>query len=149
KQWPAFWAVPVESSAKLKGQHWEGQEVAYNHTVEFDIFEFLLPYSKKLNSYGAAAHDFFGVYGKTCPPARCKVDSRNNERVVPTNTDWRQYHRFAMLWIPATETSQGLLQFYFDDRPIGAAIRWIKFSDQPPPVMPSSSWAFGEVDLHH
>lgn len=149
KQWPAFWAVSIESSAKLPGQQWRGQEPGFNHTVEFDILEFLYPFSKKANVYGAAAHDFFGVYGKTCSPARCKVDSRNNERVVPPGTDWRQYHRFAMLWVPATNTSQGLLQYYFDDKPIGTAIRWTKFSDQDPPVTASSSWAFGEVDLQH
>lgn len=149
KQWPAFWAVSLESSASLAGQHWVGQEAGYNHTVEFDVFEFLYPFSQRTNVYGAAAHDFFGVYGKTCPPARCKIDSKNNERVVPLGTDWRQYHRYAMLWVPATAASRGLLQVYFDGLPIGSAIRWDRFTNQAPSLTASSALAFGEVDLQH
>ncbi|MFK4385535.1 hypothetical protein [Bradyrhizobium sp. USDA 223] len=148
-QWPAFWTVSLESSAALPGQQWKGQPPGYNHTVEFDIFEYLYSRTKAPNVYGASGHDFFGIYGVTCPPARCKADSIANERVAPIGTRWNEFHKFGMLWVPASDDRQGKVVFYFDDQPIGSQITWEKFVDQSPPVINSSKWKLGVVDRQH
>ncbi|MET4605077.1 hypothetical protein ABIB90_004572 [Bradyrhizobium sp. JR4.1] len=147
--WPAFWSVSLESSAALPVQRWNGQQPNFNHTVELDIFEYLYALPKPRNIYGAAGHEFFGIYDVTCKPGRCKVDSVNNERVAPADTDWSQYHKFGMLWIPATEDSRGSVKFYFDRKQIGSSIQWTKFRDEDPPVTASSPWKFGILDRQH
>lgn len=147
--WPAFWTVSLESSASLPGQHWAGQPPNYNHTVELDIFEYLYGASKPRNVYGATGHEFFGIYGVTCPPNRCKVHSRQNERIAPIGTDWSRFHKFGMLWVPASESHKGKVEFYFDGALIGSTIHWDKYHDQAPPITPASTWNFGVVDTQH
>jgi hypothetical protein len=43
---------------------------------------------------------------------------------VPAGTDWTKPHRYGLLWVPATATTQGYLKFYFDGALVGISTPW-------------------------
>jgi hypothetical protein len=63
-------------------------------------------------------------------------------------TDFTRLHRFGFLWIPATDTSNGYAQYYFDGKPTSDRITWNKFRGQPAPPG-SGAWTFGVIDRQH
>jgi hypothetical protein len=67
---------------------------------------------------------------------------------APQSTDLSQFHKFGLLWVPATDTTQGYLQYYFDGVATGDKITWDKYTDQPPPPG-KAAWTFGVVDQMH
>jgi hypothetical protein len=145
--WPAFWNQTLESVLVLPGYQWPGQAPGYTHNVELDTFEF---YGDHPFSYGASVHDWWGVHNVTCKNHCGYVSSPLwNTKIVPLGTDWRKYHRVAALWIPAAKGADGSISFFFDDRQMGPAIRFSKFTNQPPPPGPSASWTFGAIDQLH
>jgi hypothetical protein len=68
---------------------------------------------------------------------------------TPANTDFREYHRYGVLWVPATKQTQGYLQYYFDGKPTGDRLSWSQYNDEPPPPGKSAPWTFGVVDRQH
>jgi hypothetical protein len=50
--------------------------------------------------------------------------------------------------VPATDTSPGYAQYYFDGKPTSNRVTWTKFSDQPAPPG-DAPWTFGILDKHH
>jgi hypothetical protein len=151
KGWPAFWSLAMEGSVLSAGNQWAGQPPGFNHSVEVDIFEYLyLPYGVPRNIYGAGMHDWYGIPNVTCARGLCAQHMQPDEpkRVTPAGTDFTQYHHFAFLWVPATDTSQGYSRFYFDGQVMGPDRRWTKFDNQPPPPT-NQPWAFGRLDQQH
>ena len=123
--------------------------------VEVDILEALLPRAQYPNSYAETVHDWYGRYAKTCPKHFCKVSTpyRGNITNGPAGTDWRQWHKIAMRWVPATAAARGEITFYMDDRQVDSTVRWDRFANQSPPVpayVPGGgSWAFSVIDRQH
>jgi hypothetical protein len=151
KGWPSFWSLAMEDSVLLGGSQWGGQPAGYKHSVEVDFFEYLyLPYGVPRNIYGAGMHDWYGVPSVTCTRGLCAQHMQPEEpkRATPVGTDFTQYHHFAFLWVPATDTSQGYARFYFDGQAMGPDRRWAKFDNQPPPPT-NQPWAFGRIDQEH
>jgi hypothetical protein len=150
KGWPSFWSLGLEDSA-LGGSQWPGQPTGFRHSVEVDVFEYLyLPYNVPRNIYGAGMHDWYGIPNVTCPKGLCAqhMDSKDTKRATPIGTDLRQYHRYGLLWVPATDTTAGYVRYYFDGQPLGGDQRWTKFADQPPPPT-NQAWSFGRLDQQH
>jgi hypothetical protein len=154
--WPSFWTMSVEHLVGTPEQNWPGQQPGYLHFAEFDIFEKVWPGAK----YVATIHDWFGVQLKTCSNNAqfCSIDSYDSNSIpVPAGTDFGRFHRAAMIWVPATETSRGYAKFYFDRTEVGAAQSWTQFKDEPPPPVNSKSpwvsnlpsWSYGIVDKQH
>jgi hypothetical protein len=154
--WPSFWTMSVEHLAGTQEENWPGQQPGYWHFAEFDIFEKVWPGAK----YAATIHDWFGVQLKTCSNNAqfCSIDSYDSNSIpVPAGTDFGRFHRAAMLWVPATETTRGYAKFYFDRAEVGAAQSWAQFKEQPPPPVNSKypwvsdppSWSYGIVDKQH
>jgi hypothetical protein len=146
--YPAFWTLPMEGNVILGANQWPGQPAGYQHNVELDFFEADLV--NKPTAYGAAAlHDWYGIPNVTCP-GMCKVSmlSPSGERDPPAGTDFKQFHTYGFLWVPATATTQGYIDAYFDGHLIGYRHSWSQYTNQPPTPV-GQPWAFGRVDQQH
>ena len=148
--WPSLWTMSIEHLAGLSGQHWTGQASGYDHFAEADIMEF--DRGAPHTTYGSTLHEYWGIINSTCPvPAGlyCEITSPFTPGTVtpPAGVNFNQYHRYAMLWVPATGSTNGFMTFYFDDMPIGPTFSWAQFTNQsPPPVAP---WIYGVFDTQH
>jgi hypothetical protein len=157
KQWPAFWSMAIEHLAPLGAEQWVGQASAYTHFIEPDFFEYDSATNLEPNQYGGAIHEWYGVNGKSCPGnAFCQVlNARggsslySNFRIrVPANVNFRTYHKFGFLWVPARAGSAGYAQYYFDNIATTDRVEWREYSDQPPPPG-NAPWTFGIIDRQH
>jgi hypothetical protein len=153
--WPSMWADSYELLLGLPALQWPGQASGYSHWLELDIFEKINPGG----SYFGTLHDWFGVQSspQTCPGSNdCEIGSYDRNKITPpTGTNWSQWHRVSALWVPATSTSKGTIEFYFDNQLMNSATEtWAQYTNQPPPPVNSSTpwvtnfppWAFGIVD---
>jgi hypothetical protein len=148
KGWPAFWSAALEHLVNLQTVQWNGQPKGFEHFIEPDFFEYDIPGGG--SSYGGAIHEWYGKYNQTCR-GFCNVLAPYYLRVVPSNTDFRLFHRYGFLWVPATSAAPGYAEYYFDDQRVGQRTRWVQFKDQPPPVSAKSQqlWSFGIIDRQH
>ena len=146
--WPSWWSLAIEHIAHLDTEQWSQQEVGYEHFIEVDFFEYDLSAqvtNKDWNYYGGAMHDWYGVYSngfkhESLPYFIVK-------RKVPTDIDFTQYHQYGFLWVPATASTKGYAQYYFDGRRLGQTTVWSQYTNQLPP--PRSPWRFGIIDTNH
>ena len=145
---PAFWSLPVESIGGYGTNQWPGQAAGYVHNVEFDFFE--ADYWGSKNGYGMGMHDWYGIPGKTCSPGLCGLGFMNpsGSRIVPTGTDFTQYHTYGTLWVPATATTPGRVDAYFDGVLIGHEHTYTQYTNQAP-TPTGQTWAFGRIDQQH
>jgi hypothetical protein len=155
---PAWWLEPVEHMADPRTDQWQGEAPGYEHFVEVDIFEY--NQQKRLGpspaAYSGATHEWYGIYKKTCPDGFCRVSNYNNlSRFnnflvnVPPGTNFNQYHKYGLLWVPATASSEGYIQYYFDGVATNDRLSWKQFSGQRGKPGPQTDWAFGVVDQMH
>ena len=148
--WPAFWALQIEGNVTGSAQ-WPGQSSQYIHSVEADFFEAGHYNPLPLESgYGGSLHDWYGVRNKTCGSGLCQAKMTFGDafRVVPTGTNFNQFHRYGFLWVPATSSSAGYAKFYFDGQQLGPAQQWTLYANQAPPAE-GQPWAFGIIDQRH
>ena len=110
-----------------KGDQWPGQRPGYEHFVEPAFFEYDLGQTK---SYGGAVHDWYGVYNSTCSNY-CNYYNPNFARAVPSTTNFNTYHRYGLLWKPATAAAKGSLTYYFDGVQVGPTYTYYAKLDQP------------------
>ena len=156
KAWPSFWALPIEHVFNLPQVQWAGQPPEYVHFVELDFFEYDIWTSKPKNDYDGAIHEWYGIYKASCPGHNfCQASNGGHGINGPTNiiatpmaTDFRKDHKFGFLWVPATKTSPGYAQYYFDGVATTDKVTWNLYEGQPPPpgVVP---WTFGVMDSEH
>jgi hypothetical protein len=143
---PSFWTMAIEHLDGDHGDQWAGQAAGYVHYLEMDIFEYDSLGGSAPNNYGAAAPEYWGGYGLTCPPSSCR-NVNASAIFTPPGTDWSLWHKVGLLWIPATSTTNGTLTFYFDDIPY-KTLKYSQFTTQPP-VPTRHPWALGIVDQQH
>jgi hypothetical protein len=146
--WPSFWSLPMEGTIIRGTNQWPGQPTGYEHNVEADMFEAdLFNYP---TAYGVGLHDWYGIPNKTCAGGLCGVGMVNpsGERVPPKGTDFRQYHTYGFLWVPATATTSGSMSAYFDGQLIGHTVTWTRYTNQPPTPV-GQPWRFGRLDQQH
>ncbi len=142
--WPSFWSMAREHLALEADEQWPGQVAGYSHFIEADIFEYdLYPSTSQQNTFGSCLHDWSGVWeaGPGYPtnhfsPPLCTVNSA---------TDFTQYHRYGMLWVPATTSKRGYVKFYFDDAKVGMLLSWPNYLNQDPMTYSP----FGIMDKQH
>ncbi|MDD3182475.1 MAG: hypothetical protein PHD48_06720 [Alphaproteobacteria bacterium] len=151
---PSWWMEPIEHMRPPHTQ-WMEQSEGYAHFVEIDVFEYNTFGKHESNTYSASLHEWYGVYGKTCLPQFCQVTNYNgktsyNNSIVrmPKNIDLNAYHKYGVLWVPATDGNKGSLQYFFDGNPATSKIEWEKFKDEPPPPG-EKPWTFGIMDRLH
>jgi hypothetical protein len=155
--WPAFWSLSVEHAAQLPEERWRGQPAGYTHYVEPDFFEYDVWSFSPRTAYGGAIHEWWGAFRSTCPnKAFCGLSNAGGDGTkfsnfvvrAPGDTDFTNYHRFGFLWIPATATTDGYAQYFFDDRPTEDRVTWARFNDEEPPPG-KAPWTFGILDRQH
>lgn len=148
---PSFWALPLEHAATGADQ-WNGKPQGFEHFIEVDFFEYdINEPNLGPNYYGANMHDWYGVYNKTCAPRGfCDVSRIYSDvkTAVRGDTDFTQFHLYGFLWVPATESTMGYAQFYFDRNPVGRRVTWTKFMEQSD-APDGQSWQFGALDNQH
>ncbi len=157
--WPSWWTFPIEHLNQMNGQlpddQWAGQPPGLEHWAEPDIME-------KMDtgdvSYLGAAHDWYGHW--RVPTAACTSPRTNHicgfqqawptpNRVPGGAVDFTRYHRYGLLWIPATATRPGSFTYFFDGEQVGPTTTWSLYTGQAPPIGLPSPWAFGVVDKEH
>ena len=138
----AFWGYPIETQLGLI--QWSGQTAGYSQFVENDFLEYI--YSDTPGCYSATLHDWYGIYNSTCPPGFC--DTSSTQCPIISDSIIGYYHKYGMLWVPATVSTSGYVQYYFDDNPIGSPISWTQFTNQSPTPI-SQPWRFGVTDTQH
>jgi hypothetical protein len=147
--WPAWWSMAIEHMANLDTRQWPGQQKGYEHFIEADFFEYdLEDYAGrgKLNYFGGALHDWFGLPSSE-PYSHVTVPHSVVVRAVPIDTDFTQYHRYGFLWVPATATRDGYAEYYFDGERVGRRVAWSQSTNQAPP--PNPPWMFSVIDRNH
>lgn len=108
--WPSFWANDVDSDAGLK-----------TYSAEYDFMEYWGD-----TKWGAAIHAWYGGQGN-----KLTVGSDN----VPSNFDHTKPHKYGALWVPATSTTRGYSQSYFDRTHIEPLdITWAQHTNVLPPI---------------
>lgn len=155
--WPAVWAMAAEHLWGLSsrdGQQWQGQAPGFSDFIEADIFEYVRIQSKYPFTYASTLHDWYGKYASdgsgTCGANKwCVVDSPFDATYVGSKINWKEWHKAAMLWAPATPTEQGFVQFYFDGAP-GRRVSWSRHApNAPPPPSTADGSAFSIMDDQH
>jgi hypothetical protein len=144
--WPSFWSLPMEGNVIQGADHWPGQPAGYVHNVEVDFFE--ADYPTNPARYGVGMHDWWGIRNVTCP-GLCKISPNPpGVQLPPAGTNFKQFHTYGFLWVPATATTPGFVDAFFDGQRTGYKVSWTQYTNQPPtPVgMP---WAFGKTDQQH
>jgi hypothetical protein len=171
------------STVPGKGEQWPGMPNGYTHFIETDFFEadacWNTSYSNCSSplSYGGATHDWGGTYG-TWTAVNSGVASTSSSAytgweynysndynslgipnnyfiTTPTGTNFTQPHRYGYLWVPATSTTLGYAQYYFDGVATGDKITWSQYDCANPPSGPATTataakpWIFGILDCQH
>jgi hypothetical protein len=147
--WPAWWTMSLEHLASMASEQWPGQVKGYAHFIEPDIMEADVGLNAK--AYGGAIHDWYGLYGSTACPSYCNYVTPWNVvvRTVPASTNFNQYHRYGLLWVPATATKPGSYTYYFDGVKVGPTVFYSKYANQPPIPTARTPWTFGVIDQRH
>ncbi len=137
--WPSFWMMPIEhwvfgSGAQL--DQWPGQAAGFEHFPELDIMEYL---NGAVNKFNMAVHDHYSIF----PPL---LDVAINIGAHTTPADLSQYQKYGLLWILATNTTQGRFEWYFNDVLIGTySYNKYNTGDAPPPVAHTTAAAIADV----
>jgi hypothetical protein len=145
--------VTAQQTGSAGSAQWVGQPSGYEHYIEPDIMESW----GSATSYGGFVHDWYGLYRETCRVTAgfCNYATPGYvaTRRLPAGTKIAagQYHRYGLLWIPASATRKGSLTWFFDGRPIGAVVSWSRYDglrQRPPPSL-FTPWTFGVIDGQH
>jgi hypothetical protein len=124
----------------------------YNDFFEVDFME----YDVKEYSYQNGIGNWYGYpsagHGTSNPYEA--VGGAAGSVLVPTGTDFSQYHKYGCLWVPATPSTQGYLKFYFDDVQTGATFYWDYYNPNDPSTYPAAppvngSTAMSGMDWRH
>jgi hypothetical protein len=163
--WPAWWAVSIENaiSSTLNGQYkgipttasarWKpGDTTAphLSHFAEVDIMEYMS--SVAAPWYFATLHDWGGTWSSSAGWSWNVTQGASFSRVNPPQAfKYTDYHRYGVLWIPASETSKGFIQYYLDGLAVTKKFEYVAYnaSSAVPPISSAKPWLFGVLDRHH
>ena len=144
--WPAFWSMAIEHMARPGiADQWPGQAAGYAHFIEDDFFEYDTYAFAGAQSYGAALHDWYGIWNPTA--GYSNIFNQTNFVVhTPAGTDFNQFHTYAQLWVPSTNGQAAFVINYFDGSPL-SQVNWVGAGPGTPP--PSGSSLFSILDQDH
>ena len=144
--WPAWWANDIENQINAQtgngASQWPGQPSGYVNSIETDFVEFLAG----PGAYGFAMHDWYGFQASIQDVATVESGSPTS---LPPGTDTSKPHKYGFLWVPATDTTQGYAEWYFDRTRVGNRMTWNRYdpSNGPPPQSGSTAWSV--LDARH
>jgi hypothetical protein len=74
----------------------------------------------------------------------------NRPFVLPDGTDTSKPHKYGFLWVPATASTKGYVQFFFDGVHIpGWDKSWNHYQPHLPPTLVDGSTAYSVLDARH
>lgn len=147
--WPSFWANPVDEV-----QTWPGQAPRYVQYVELDAFELCQGACGGTvagSSFVGSLHNWYGISGTTCTPGFCDVPGPISPATAqrPFGINWNLLHKVAVLWVPATASTNGSVTWYVDGVQSGQSQSWSQFTNQSAPPTTGTPWTFGQLDHQH
>ena len=150
--WPAFWGMAVEHLAQTGGDQVPDQAAGYENFIEMDFMEYNIENLQGNDFvYNGSLNNWYGVFGQTCPGATpyCSVDNPYPSKIrqLADTVSFSDYHTYGALWVPATDTADGYIQWYFDGAPIGQQVSWTQLTSLW--ATPPSPFSFGIGDLEH
>jgi hypothetical protein len=156
KGFPAWWSIAIEHFARsVTGQtsQWPGQPPGFEHYIEPDFFEWNIDGVDKVppKTYNGSMIDWSGIWTRAHGmPVSKQTPWTTKWNTTPSTTDFRQYHKYGWLWVPATATTKGYAQYYFDDQPTTDRVSWTQYTNQEPtPAQQMDPWTFGILDQQH
>jgi hypothetical protein len=151
---PGFWALDIEHTSQ--GPYtvsWPGQPNDSNGNPYDDFFEVdFMEYDAGTYAYQNGIGNWYGY-----PPTKAtsnphqEVGGSAGSVLVPSGTNFAQYHSYGCLWMPATPSTQGYLKFYFDGVQLGDTFYWnYNNPNNPfPPLPQNNSTAMSGMDGRH
>ena len=77
---------------------------------------------------------------------RTNTEASGSPFAVPAGTNPAQPHWYGGLHVPATSTSKGYFEWYFDHKKVGNRISWNKYNAASPPPPAKGSTAYAVMD---
>jgi hypothetical protein len=139
--WPSFWAMNIEGMTAGPWNDWPGQPTGYGHRVEIDGMEFDFTH---INQYGVNGWDQWGAPYQT----QQSLSVGPSGSPITVTADMSQYQKYAWLWVPATSTTRGYINWYFNDALV-YTYSWDQYNpaNPPPPILNTS--AMSVLDIYH
>lgn len=126
--WPSWWANTIE-----------GRNVGFPNQrgAEVDFAEFWAT-----NNWGAALHDWYGGAGDKL--------TQGTAGNTPAGQTGNQVHKYGCRWVPATPSTKGRLEFYFDRvlQPKMTIVWDLYVPGAAPPYAPGTT-AGASLDVQH
>ena len=147
----SFWANDIESlnggSLGLGQVHWPGQPAGYGNWFEPDIAEFDVDnfYAWAFHNWynsSASGDDISATFGGPIIGTGGCGHGPQGPFTPPPGVDYTQNQKYAALWIPATKTTPGSMQYYFNGNPVGNHFQWEYWDPANPPAPPPTPGAF-------
>lgn len=151
--WPSFWGMSVEHLAQTGGDVVPGQATGFEDFIEMDFMEYNVQQLQGSEFvYSGSITNWYGVYGQTCTDAAgdklyCNIsnDYPSKLRQLGSSVDFSQFHAYGALWVPATATSDGYIEWYFDGQPVGDRVSWSELTT-PIAIPPSPAYAIADQE---
>lgn len=115
----------------------------YEYGIETDIAEMDVT-----NFYAWAFHNWYGVasandvttigveFGGPIQNTGGCGHGAQGPFTAPPGVDYTKQNKYAALWIPATSTTSGSMQYYFNGNPVGNKFTWNQYNSASPPSPP-------------
>jgi len=132
---PSFWFNDIEFQSGSSAY-----TIVNGHHGELDVIE---ANASGLASYGVAFHDY----------STPGTSSTSYGKFAPPGLNLNQSNTFAALWVPATATTQGYVQFYCNPnnagwQPFGSVLKWNQYSSSE--ALPATGSNVGNImDVRH
>jgi len=119
---------------------WQGP---YGNWVEPDFFELD---AGNITKYGIQMHNWYGTI-----PGASNVNcvTSGSPVTIPASVSFANFNKIGWLWIPATATTQGSAQWFFNGAQMGPTVNWNQYNSglAPPPAVGGSAGSI--LDQRH
>ena len=141
--WPAAWCNSLENW--LGATQWVGQAAGYTHAPEVDLMEFA---TWSNPGYASTIHEFYGISHAGNVSNGVGGGTNYMNAGLPSPGNYSAFHRYGVLWIPATGSTSGSITYYLDGVATASTVSWTQFTTQAPPPG-TAPWTFGVTDTQH
>jgi hypothetical protein len=131
--WCCWWGNTFEGSSFgwVNGVRTRGVEVDFYEMLGGD------------NQYNAGFHDWYQAANGSVAD-----DGAGGQYTMPAGQDGHSLHRYGCLWVPATNTTKGYLEYYFDGVPWQRQ-SWDKYNPNSPAPYQQGTTAAAILDIQH
>jgi len=141
-----LWTSALEPMVPLADYQWVGQTTGpppYGHFFEGDVIEYFQgKFGNPLGQYSATSHDWSGQNNSH--------DEADQHPIRVSQESFSHPHRYGMLWMPATVSSDGKVCYYYDGAQ-QACTTYRQFTNDGAQSPPSAGqgWEYGVIDIDH